>query len=217
MTGSFASCPDMVTPDKPATHARFISTPMEHLEIIPDESFEPLAGALQSQLPAVARSIRSAHLADLIDRACERFLERAAATSQVDELLLWGKASHGFSAGWSTRSPMREVVPNASADSHEGLIAEVHDSSKPKAESAEQLEARAWTNLESCRALDIQLMAAAPLRLYGITIAIISSVFYHPVTFEPHGAAVDVSEAASLLSRLIEHRLLHEMIGLSTH
>ena len=190
---------------------------MERFVIVPDEKLEPLMLLLKAKLPNIAAEIRAEHLADLIDRVARRVLRGAAERPGVDEIVVWGVSGNGFLAAWSSLAPETEVVGVVTASAEEGLIARVFASSRSEAQAAPGLGAAHWTNLEQRRGRMIAGMAATPLLLFGKPVAVLSLV-----TYDKEGAAepgsfpgtVPATEAAGLLVRLIEDRLVRSSLGL---
>ena len=187
---------------------------MERFVIVPDEKLEPLVLLLKAKLPNIAAEIRAEHLADLIDSVARRALRDAARPASIDEILIWGLSGNGFLAAWSSLVPENEVVGTATAAAEEGLIARVFASSRSDAQAAPGLAAGNWTNLEQRRGRMIASMAATPLLLFGKPVAVLSLVTYQKDEPQSLPGTSAATEAAVLLVRLIEDRLLRSSLGL---
>lgn len=190
---------------------------MERLVLVPDEKIEPLTLMLKATLPTVAAGVRAENLGGLIDLVAQSALRRAVQQTCVDELLVWARSASGLLVSWSSLRPENEVVGIATAVLDDGLVARVFASSRSEEESAPELSASTWTNLEDRRGRRIATMAASPLPLFETSVGVLALVIYEkdaPTETKELGNAADAAEAASLLRVLIEDRLLRSAIGL---
>ncbi len=182
---------------------------MNRLVIVPDPVLEAAGAQLTTKLAAIVPEIGADHLPQFLGTHALRCLAWAA-ESPAAELILWGTDGTAHAVGWSsTGNPAR-----AQADGGEGLIARVAASQRSATEGAYDLQAAEWTNLERLRGAAISSMAASPVILFGITVAVLSRVFYG--TDEPAPLPTPPADTASLLGRLLEDRLIRSTLGMES-
>jgi len=180
---------------------------MNRLVIVPDPALEAAGTHLTAKLSAITPEITADHLPQFLGTQALRCLGWAVAEFPAAELILWGADGPGHAVAWSSDNhPER-----AQADGDEGLIARVAGSQRSAAEVAYDLQAAEWTNLERLRGATISAMGASPVILFGTTVAVLSRVF-----FGNAGPAAPPADAASLLGRLIEDRLIRATLGMES-
>lgn len=192
---------------------------MERLVIVPDEKLEPLAISLRARLPAIADEARAENLASLMGERSRRFLLGIVDTGEQQELLLWGRSERGYVVVWTSLRPESEVVGTVTADQASGFISRIFASGRSDVESGEDLQAATWTNLEEKRGRLLHSMAASPVILFGKCAAAVALAQYQvegDVKTLDQSDAVRVAEAASLLARLLEDRLLRAALGIES-
>jgi len=190
---------------------------MNRLVIVPDEKFEPLASTLKGRLSAVAGELKSEHFAGLMNELCRRVLLGFVRNRSDQELLLWGCSDGPFRVAWTSLPPESEVLNIVTAARDAGLPARVRESGQPATQTAGELQAGAWTNLEERRGRALDSMVASPVFVFDKCPAVLSLASYR-TGGEPripsHADLVDLTETASLLARLIEDRLVRACLGL---
>lgn len=192
---------------------------MHRLVIVPDEQLEPLARALRSQLSALADELKSEHFAGLLSEPCRRILLAVVRNRPTQELLLWGLSDAMFRVAWTSLPPESEVLNIVTAARNEGLPARVRASGLSAMQTADELQAGAWTNLEERRGRVLESLTASPVFLFDKCAAVLSLAKYRtdesPVMPSQTDLA-EVAEKASLLGRLLEDRLIRACLGMES-
>jgi hypothetical protein len=192
---------------------------MERLVIAPDEKLEPLVLSLKARLPAIADEVRAENLASLMGERSRHVLLGIADAGQQQELLLWARSHRAYAVVWSSLPPESEVVDTVTGDQASGFISRVFASARSDVETSEDLQAATWTNLEEKRGRALDSMAASPVILFGKCTAALSLAQYQAqggVKTLDQSDLVPVAEAASLLARLLEDRLLRAALGIES-
>jgi len=192
---------------------------MNRLVIVPDEKLEPLAQILKARLSAVADEVKSEHFAGLMSDQCRRVLLGFVRYRKEQELLLWGCSDGAFRVAWTSLPPESEVLNIVTATLDEGLPARVRASGQPAMQTADELQASAWTNLEERRGRALESLVASPLFLFDKCVAVLSLARYRtedePLA-PPQTDLAELAEMTQLLARLLEDRLVRSCLGLES-
>jgi len=180
---------------------------MNRLVIVPDEKHESLGAELKPKLAAIAREITANNLPQLMGERTLALLESIAAR-ETCELLLWGREGNGYAVAWAGKACEADLRGKARADAGEGMVARVFESGRSETEVAEFLEISEWSNLAQLLGKSLSSMSASPVQVFDGCAVAVTRVNYGA------GETPPPSETASLLSRLIEDRLIRMSIGL---
>ena len=188
---------------------------MNRLVIVPDAALESAGLSLKSRLAGIAGEIDATNISQFMGPHALRCLTWAVARNPGFEILLWAREQNGYTVAWASGVPREEVEGRARADQMEGMIARIFESHRSESESAHELQAADWTNLERLRGAAIDAMAASPVILFESCVAVLSRVRYRGIA-ENETTAMAPAESASLLARLIEDRLIRVTLGLES-
>ncbi len=184
---------------------------MNRLVIVPDEAHETFGAALKPRLANLAREIDANNLGNLLSPQTTAWLEGTALNSP-GALLLWAPEGKDYSVAWSEDGIVTNLRERARADAGLGLVAQVFDSGRSAAQTEEELDTAEWTNLESLLGQAVSSMSASPVNVFGNCSAVVTLVAFTEYE-EPMRPP---TEAAALLARLIEDRILRMSLGLET-
>jgi hypothetical protein len=190
---------------------------MNRLLIIPDEKFEPLALDLKTRLLTIVKELRWEHLADLIGADGAFLLSTIHHADDSREIQIWGKSPTGFVVVWTSKGKTDPAVGTVTAELGRGLVNQVFESGRPEVKEGDFLNASDWTNFEQRRGAKLCSMAAHPIKLFGLCVAVLSlSQFENSISPQMSNAGdLQVAgAAASLLARLAEDRLIRSCLGL---
>ncbi len=184
---------------------------MSRIVIVPDESHETLCAALKPRLANISREIDANNLANLFSAQTSAWLETSALNSP-GAFLVWAREGNGYAVAWTEEGIATELKGRARADAGEGLVARIFESGRSASLTADELDASEWTNLESLLGQNIFSMSASPVAVFGSCAAAVTLVAFteYETPMQPP------AEAAALLARLIEDRLLRMSLGLET-
>jgi len=187
---------------------------MDRLVIVPDEKLEPLVLSLKARLSAIVGEVRAENIADVIGEDT-RLLPTLAQGGAGQELLLWARSARAFLAAWTSR-PFDAIAGVATADLDVGLISQVFASGKSVLQAGAEVQANQWTNLEETRGQVIDGMAASPVFIFGKCAAALALAAYRGEgnsSAVTHEGLARLAEAASVVGRLLEDRLLRATLG----
>jgi hypothetical protein len=191
---------------------------MNRLLIIPDEKFEPLALDLKTRLLTIAKELRWEHLADLIGADGAFLLSTIHHTDDSREIQIWGKSPTGFVVVWTSKGKTDPAVGTVTAELGRGLVNQVFESERPEVKEGDFLNASDWTNFEKKRGNALSRMAAHPISIFARCVAVLTLSQFGDSPAAPsvdYGDAKTAGAAASLLTRLIEDRLIRSCLGLA--
>jgi hypothetical protein len=192
---------------------------MNRLVIVPDERLEPLVHILKGRVAAVASEVKSEHFGSLMTEQCRRTLLGFVRNRKEQELLLWGCSDGVFRVAWTSLSPQSEVLNIVTAARDGGLPARVCASASAFTQTADELQAATWTNLEERRGRALQNLAASPVILFHKCAAVLSLASYRSEEgpqLSPETDLSDLLEISWLLARLLEDRLLRSCLGMES-
>jgi hypothetical protein len=190
---------------------------MNRLVIIPDRALELRAPEIALQLATLVDQIRADTLAGLIPESDLEFLAQTLKVLDEDELSIWAPCDRGYSVVWTSREPKSEMVGSASANPEEGLISRIFASGRSTRETAPDLQASSWSNIEKRRGQTVSSMAGSPVFIASKCAAILAVIQYQASDNRASLADEDLgllATAASILGRLLEDRLIRALIGL---
>lgn len=177
---------------------------MSRLVIVPEESHEAMGAELLPRLAAIAREADADNITGIIGAQGIAVLESAAIRTD-GTLLLWARQGEGYAVAWQGGG--KDLVERVRADAGEGLIARVFGSGRSESAAADVLELAEWSNLPVLFSGAIAAMAASPIHVFGSCVAALCVI----------GDGIQPpSEAARLLARLTEDRLIRMSIGLES-
>lgn len=188
---------------------------MSKLIIVPDQKYEELTLDLKRQLASLAKELRSEHLADLIG-ADGAFLVKPDPNGDSKEIEIWGKSPAGFVVVWTSKGKDDPVVGAVTAEPGRGLINQVFESGRAEVKADDFLNAPDWTNLEKQRGAKLHRMAAHPITIFRRCVAVLSLSEFQDARATESDGQVGMRTAgasASLLSRLMEDRLIRSCLG----
>ncbi len=189
---------------------------MDRLVIVPDETFEPLVLSLKARLSALTSEIRAENIVALIGDHT-RLLPTIARVDAGQELVLWAPSARAFLAAWTSRMRTEEITGTDTADLSEGLVSQVFASADSALQTGVEMQANAWTNLHETRGERIDGMAGSAVFIFGKCAAVLALVAYRTNRDAPpliRENLARVAEAASLLGRLLEDRLIRASLGI---
>lgn len=197
----------------------------EPLNILPEPSFEQLKPVLHERLARVGASIHAEQFADLFDPLMRHTLQRGLAEAGAHEGTVWllDEPGENLIPAYNTGPNADKFVGKFKQPLKSGLICMVFASEQPF------LENEVWQNAEQSKLLDSMLevqtwaMIAVPFYFLQACRGVISCVQLKapssrspdPAGFKPDHLA-SVQRAATLLSQLIEYRLLSRTVGWSS-
>jgi hypothetical protein len=192
------------------------------LNLLPDPAFADLKGLLSERLDRIAASIHPEHLGALLDPLMRQILERGFTEAGADEGTVWlpDEAGEHLVPAYNTGPNAAQFVNQFKQPLSSGLICMVFASEQPF------LENEVGKNTAQSKLLDTQLgvqtcaMIAVPFHFLRGCRGVISCVQLKrngspasdPAGFQPEHLQ-RVQLAATLLSRLIEFRLLSQAVS----
>ena len=194
----------------------------EPLNILPEPAFEQLKPVLQDRLLRVGASIHAEEFADIFDPLMRQILRQGFIEAGAHEGTIWVVDGPGENLvpAYNTGPNSDKFVGKFKQPLNSGLICMVFASEQPF------LENEVWQNAEQSKVLDSMLdvqtwaMIAVPFYFLQACRGVISCVQLKnagsrspdPPGFKPDHLA-SIQRAATLLSQLIEYRLLSRTVG----
>lgn len=195
------------------------------LNLLPDPAFLELKAVLSERLERIAAGIRPEQFGSLLEPLMRQTLERGFRAAGADEGTVWlpDAAGEHLVPAHNTGPHAGQLVGKFKQPLSAGLICMVFASEQPF------LENEVWKNAGQSKLLDAQLnvrtcaMIAVPFYFLRACRGVISCVQLQrhgagapePPGFRPEHLA-SVQLAATLLSHLIEFRLLSRAVGWSS-
>jgi hypothetical protein len=192
--------------------------------VLPDPAFLDLKAALAERLERVATGIRPEQFGSLLDPLVRQTLERGFAEAGAHEGTVWLAEEGGefLVPAWNSGPNAARLVGQFKQPLSAGLICMVLSSEQPF------LENEVWKNLKQSKLLDSLLevqtasMIAVPFYFLRACRGVVSCVQLKPSKAgvpEPPGFRPEhlahVQRATTLLSRLVELKLLSQTVGWS--
>ena len=194
----------------------------EPLNILPEPAFEQLKPILHDRLIRVGASIHAEEFADIFDPLLRQILRQGFIEAGAHEGTIWVVDGPGENLvpAYNTGPNADKFVGKFKQRLKSGLICMVFASEQPF------LENEVWQNAEQSKVLDSMLdvqtwaMIAVPFYFLQACRGVISCVQLKnaasrspdPPGFKPDHLA-SIQRAATLLSQLIEYRLLSRTVG----
>ena len=212
--------------------------------ILPDPRFAEMQGALRERLGFVARSIEPENFASLLDPLARQVLDHGLAEAGAHEGTIWLQDSEGkhLVPAYNTGPNAEKIVGKFRQPLNAGLISMVFASEQPIVENDVYKNARQSKLLDETLHVQTLSLIAAPLHFLKGCRGVVSCVQLEPqlggVAAPPCQGSVDqpgikrtgaieeaagfqftdlrvIQRTASLLSQLIELRLLSSAVGWS--
>jgi hypothetical protein len=194
------------------------------LNVLPDPAFLDLKAALSERLERVAAGLQPEQFESLLDPLMRQTLERGFAEAGAHEGTVWllDQAGESLIPAWNSGPQAAKLVGKFKQPLNAGLICMVFSSEQPF------LENEVWKNSRQSKLLDSLLevqttaMIAVPFYFLRGCRGVVSCVQLRnsktnapePPGFRPEHLA-HVQRAATLLSQLVELKLLSRTVGWS--
>ena len=194
----------------------------ERCVILPDARFAPLRAALSERLNAVAATIRPGNFASLLDPLMLDVLQRGFAEATAHEGSIWLLDAEGrhLVPAWNNGPKAAELVCRYKQPLDRGLISMVFASEQPFVENEVYKNQEFDPGLDQRLGLHTCALIETPFSFLKACRGVISCVqvkkagenIPDPPGFSPQHLAA-VQRASTLLSRLLEFRLLGSTVG----
>jgi hypothetical protein len=191
------------------------------LNLLPDPAFVDLRPALLERLERMATSIHPEHFAALLDPLMRQTLARGFADAGAHEGTVWllDEMSQNLVPAHNTGPKSHEMVGKFKQPLSSGLICMVFASEQPFLENEVSKNAAQSKLLDSLLRVETSAMIAVPFYFLRSCRGVVSCVQLAPgdgnppsLGFRPQHLA-SIQMAATLLSQLIELKLLSRAIG----
>ncbi len=173
---------------------------------------------MRPRLSGIVRELNADNLVQAMGEHTQRYLAHVSEGYAGEEFLLWARQGNGFAVAWASGSERTDVEGRARADAEEGMIARIFATGRAESESASELQAADWTNLERLRGATIEEMSASPVFVFESCTAVFSRISYRNRSRSPSAAqtARPLADRSFLIGRLIEDRLIRAILGLES-
>lgn len=198
----------------------------ERLEILPDPRFADWQCALDERLAAASRTIVAANFAAFLDPVMQETLRGGLRRAGTDEGTVWliDEARENLAACFNSGPRAGEIVGVFRQPLRTGMISLVVASGQPLCENHVTQNARQDRTLDqklglvTCAMLAVPFYFSGQLRgvISGVRLKAAESTAPDPPGFLPEDLGA-LHLAATLLTRLIDYRLLTLTLGRETH
>src|SRR5207302_2607880 len=191
------------------------------LNLLPDPAFAELKGALSERLERMALAIGPRQFDGFLDPLMRQTLERGFLEAQADEGTVWllDETAEHLVPAFNTGPDATRLVGTFKQPLNSGLICMVLASEQPFLENEVQKNAAQSKLLDSRLKVQTHAMIAVPFYFVHACRGVVSCVQLKraasdrdPPGFRPEDL-VSVQRSATLLSQLIEFRLLSRAVG----
>ena len=190
--------------------------------ILPDVRFTELGGLLMERLAKVGALIEPQNFASLLDPLMREVLQQGFAEAGAQEGTIWlmDATSQYLIPAYNTGPNAHKLVGEVRLPLNAGLISMVLASEQPFVENQVHKNSRRSTLLDDLLQVQTYALIAVPFYLLKRCYGVVSCVQLKSpgsAQADPPGFAPDhlssVQRAASILTRLLEYRLLSSTVG----
>jgi hypothetical protein len=193
------------------------------LTLLADERFSVLLPALGERLAIVGRSITADNFASMLDETMRRAIHVAFRDAHADEGTIWlvEEATDTLVAAYNTGLNAEKLVGHFKQPLDAGLISMVYANEQPFLENDVSRNSKQDKSLDSLLSLQTCAMIVSPFYFLEACRGVISCVQLTAAGAGYSGRGFDeedksaVCHAAATLGRLIDHRILRSIVGLS--
>ena len=192
------------------------------LNLLPEPAFEDLKPVLQERMTRLGAEVHAEQFTHLFDPLLQKILERGFAEAGAHEGTVWlvDAAGEFLEPAFNSGPQARQIVGHFKQPLGSGLISMVFATEQPFIENEVSHNAQQSKLLDSRLNVQTQALIAVPFHFLNACRGVVSCVHLktpgvgavNPSGFQPENLA-SVQSATALLARLIEYRLLSQIVG----